>query len=68
MANLKASSNIRKHRGPVMVGMLVRDNVVYVRAYKSDLLYWLTKLPEGSVRTSKSAIDDGTLYVDAGSD
>ena len=65
MANLKVKSDIRIHRGHVKVGMLVRDSVIYVRAFKEDLLDALCHLPDGAVR---SCIVDGVLYVDAGSD
>lgn len=64
MANLKVKCDIRMHRGHIMVGMLVRDDVVYVRAFKEDLLNALCHLPEDSVRSS---IRDGVLYVDAAS-
>lgn len=52
---------IREFRGDVMVGVLVRDDVIYVKAVKSDLLDAIAELSDGQAYVSEVG---GKLYFD----
>lgn len=62
MKTSEVRRTIREHRGDVYVGVLVRDDVIYVKAVKSDLLKQLEKVADHAVVTSRNT--DGMLFLD----
>lgn len=62
MRNASLIKQLREFRGDVLVGMLIRNDVTYVKAVKSDLIAVLTQIPEGAVKLD---IVNGVMYVDA---
>mgnify|MGYP003333250287 CR=1 FL=1 len=52
---------IRDFKGPVLISMLVNEDVIYVQAIKKDLIEQLKKSSEDCVTASER---DGFLYVE----
>ncbi len=52
---------IKGHKGTVYAGVLIANDVIYVRVVKSDLLDALAKVDPDAYRVS---LKDGDLYVD----
>jgi hypothetical protein len=61
MKTAEVLKQIRKHSGPVVVGVLARDDVFYVKVVKTDLLEQLANLADDQVEVR---VKNGTLHVD----
>jgi hypothetical protein len=58
----KVRAAIRAHRGPVYVGMILRDDVIFVQAVKADLLDRLASLTDDDEQVS-CFVRKGDLFV-----
>ena len=65
MTNKELLNTIRSHKGEIVVGMLVRNDVIYVKAVKSDLIKALRDTPDNIATASSSKGNRYVLYVDA---
>ncbi len=63
MKNRKAIAALRKFKGPVVGGVLVRDNVMYVQLVKTDLINEL-KRKDPNEHIVELSVRDGFMYVD----
>ena len=59
---------VKKHKGPVFVGVCLRDDVVYMQAVKADLLYHLESIgddqahrPSDQARQALAGLQDRQL-------
>lgn len=55
---------VKKHKGPVFVGVCLRDDVVYMQAVKADLLYHLESIGDDQAEVF---LKDGDLYFTSAS-
>ena len=60
MIDTELLATIRNHRGPIYVGMLLRDDVVYVKVVKEDLLSRLRCI---QLNQAYASITEGCMYI-----
>lgn len=61
MTNKDLIAAIRKFKGDIVVGMIVRNEVLYVRAYKNDVIKTLAGQPDDIATATERY---GALYID----
>lgn len=61
MKTQDAINKIRKFNGPIHAGVLIKNDVIYVRVLKGSLIDELAELPDDSVEVSELG---GVLYID----
>jgi hypothetical protein len=61
----QVKKTIREYRGPIFMTCHTRDDVYYVRVFKSDLLEAIKVLRDHQIDAS---FTDGTLYIDTSVD
>lgn len=62
MKTTQVIAAVRKHTGIIYVGMLCRNDVVYVRAVKSDLLNTLQRIADNEI---EYIVENGDLFIDS---
>lgn len=60
MTNKELRRKIKKFEGPVYAGVILRDDVIYVKVVKADLLF---QLKDGSDDQAYVTEQDGALYL-----
>jgi len=61
MTRKELLSTVQRYKGAIYVGVLARDDILYVRAVKSDLLGMLSLVGDNQLTARVSC---GALYVD----
>jgi len=61
MTNRELNTIVRRYRGAIYVGVLARDDILYVRAIKADLLEMLSLVGDDQLTARESC---GALYID----
>lgn len=73
MAEVKKTSDdiddvlktLKAWKGPVFVGVLFKDEIAYIKAYKNDLVAYLLSLKENNINDQcYLTITEGNLYLD----